>query len=47
MRNLVKVEAKGKNRSKWKEVISAYPNGKWADFMYVCATIIIVEIRFS
>jgi hypothetical protein len=33
MRNLMKVqEAKGvcKDRSKWKEVISAYPNGKWA-----------------
>jgi hypothetical protein len=31
MRNLMKVqEAKGvcKDRSKWKEVISAYPNGK-------------------
>jgi hypothetical protein len=33
MRNLMKVqEAKGvcKDRSKWKEVISAYPNGKRA-----------------
>jgi hypothetical protein len=37
MSNLMKVqEAKGvcKDRSKWKEVISAYPNGKRA--CYVC-----------
>jgi hypothetical protein len=38
MRNLMKVqEAKDvcKDRSKWKEVISAYPNGKRA-LCYVC-----------
>jgi hypothetical protein len=26
MRNFMKVAVKGKDRSKWKEVISAYPN---------------------
>jgi hypothetical protein len=31
-------EAKGvyKDRSKWKEVISAYPKGKGGDVMYLC-----------
>jgi hypothetical protein len=37
MRNLMTVEAKGvcKDPSKWKEVTSAYPNGK-RDWCYVC-----------
>jgi hypothetical protein len=47
MRYLMRVEeAKGvcKDRSKWKEVISSYPNGKLRDVMYVLMPVKLTKI---